>query len=282
VNESWVKLNIYTTAYYSDFTVFYWQVFCSAYRMRLFACYTFFALVLISIASCKEKDPVVIVDPPPFTEVAVLTETQGFRHESIDAGVAMFNNNGVKWKCVFSEMKTSAEFVAPGAATRYQILVLLNTTGDVFNEDEQKVLQEFVRGGGKVLAIHAASDAEYDWPWYNDMIGAWFSDHPATQQASCKVNQPNHIAAQGLPATWVRTDEWYNFKKLKQGLDVVISIDESTYTGGTHGANHPISWCQRFDGGKVFYTGMGHTVESYSDSLYVQHIGGAISWLKQD
>jgi type 1 glutamine amidotransferase len=238
-------------------------------------------LLSLFVAGCKEEEPNIIVDPPPYTEIAVLTETKGYRHESIEAGMQMLLANASKWKAVFTEMKDSKEF-STSVHSRYEILVLLNTTGDLFEADEQTALENYVRNGGKILAIHAATDAEYDWPVYADMLGAWFNDHPAIQEATLKVNQPAHTSVKEIPVNWVRTDEWYNFKNMKQGLDVVVSIDETTYTGGTHGANHPISWCQGFGKGKVFYTAMGHTAETYSEPLFIKHIEGAVNWLRED
>jgi uncharacterized protein len=99
------------------------------------------------------------------------------------------------------------------------------------------------------------------------------------QQALCRSETVNHPSLTGVPGNWIRTDEWYNFKDLLEDNQVLITVDESSYSGGTHGGYQPVSWCRNFEGGKVFYTGMGHTSETYSEPLFRQHLKGAIEWL---
>src|SRR5262249_44344408 len=82
-----------------------------------------------------------------------------------------------------------------------------------------------------------------------------------------------------LPAVWPRTDEWYNFSaNPRSRVHVLATLDESSYSGGTMGADHPISWCQFYDGGRSWYTAMGHTRESYSDALFLDHLRGGIGF----
>ena len=128
------------------------------------------------------------------------------------------------------------------------------------------------------MGIHAATDTEYDWGWYGRMVGAQFASHPATQEAKLTVVDKSHIATKHLPDTWTRTDEWYNFNKLSNDVKVLIKIDEKSYNGGTNGDNHPMAWYHDYDGGRAFYTELGHTDESYADSLYLQHILGGIQY----
>lgn len=233
----------------------------------------------IILFGCKQKDN---VDPPATQEdknVLVLTETQGFRHASISNGWSMFSINADQWNIKLTETKNSTMFTDESLKD-FDIVVLLSTTGDVFSDDEQVAFQNFVEQGGAVLGIHAAADAEYDWPWYVNMLGAWFDNHPAIQEATCNAVS-DHISVSGLPQTWVRTDEWYNFKNIATDNNVVVTIDETTYSGGTNGVDHPISWYRTIGDGKVFYTAMGHTEESYTDPLFVQHIRQAIKWLSE-
>ena len=240
-----------------------------------------FSTILLFV-SCKEKEPIIITDPgPALKNTLILTKTAGYRHSSIEAGMEMFRQYALGWQLNPTYAGNTEAFTGSGLAP-YSLIVLLNTTGDLFDKTAQQALQAYIRNGGRLLAIHAATDAEYDWPWYGEMLGAWFSNHPEIQEATCKINLPQHMAAAGLPAEWQRTDEWYNFKELKADNETVISIDEQTYTGGVHGNNHPISWGRTFEGGKIFYTAMGHTENTYSEPLFIQHIGGAIAWLMAD
>jgi type 1 glutamine amidotransferase len=110
------------------------------------------------------------------------------------------------------------------------------------------------------------------------MIGAYFSNHPAQQTASIILNDSNHLATKGLPAIWTRKDEWYNFKEISTHINVLLSLDEKSYKGGTNGANHPMAWYHEFEGGRVFYTALGHTNESYAEPLFLQHILGGINY----
>lgn len=236
-------------------------------------------IITLLFAACKEKEPQIIVDPgTEYAETLILTKTAGYRHSSIDAGMKMFEENADAWLLRITPDTNAAQFTSGGLA-KYKLIVLLNTTGDLFNNEQQFALQSYIKAGGRLIAIHAATDAEYDWPWYGEMLGAWFSDHPEIQEARCDIKLPQHAAATGLPSVWKRTDEWYNFKQLKPDNEVIISIDEKSYTGGTHGDNHPISWTRKYDGGKVFYTAMGHTDATYAEPLFKQHIRGAILWL---
>jgi type 1 glutamine amidotransferase len=234
--------------------------------------------LLLVLGACRKKPE--RPNPLPLTKNKVLlyTETAGYRHESISAGTEMFKENAEKWNLEIQEAATSDAFTVDNLK-QYRIIVFMSTTGDLFTPQEEAALQAYVKGGGAILGIHAASDAEYDWPWYGQMLGGWFIDHPAIQEAKCMVKMPAHESVKDISSPWIRTDEWYNFKNLQQNNQIVLTVDESSYTGGTHGAVHPISWYRTFDGGRIFYTAMGHTPETYKEELFIRHIGGAISWL---
>ena len=131
------------------------------------------------------------------------------------------------------------------------------------------------------MGIHAAADTEYDWPWYNRLAGAYFASHPSQsniRKATVDVLDKNHPSTAHLPDHWERTDEWYNYRSLYSDLHVLANLDENTYEGGINGSNHPIAWYHDFDGGRAYYTGGGHTDESYTEPLFVQHLLGALNW----
>ncbi|MEO6499442.1 MAG: ThuA domain-containing protein, partial [Mucilaginibacter sp.] len=119
---------------------------------------------------------------------------------------------------------------------------------------------------------------EYDWPWYGNLVGAYFKSHPAQQEAVLNIIDARHPATKHLPAQWKRKDEWYNYKWIATGLHVLIKIDETSYKGGENGADHPMAWCHDYDGGRAFYTELGHTDESYTEPLYLQHLLGGIKY----
>jgi type 1 glutamine amidotransferase len=129
------------------------------------------------------------------------------------------------------------------------------------------------------VGVHSATDTEYDWPWYGQLVGAYFKRHPAVQEAKLDVRDRTHLATKCLPATWTRRDEWYDFRAAPPAdATILLTIDEKSYSGGTMGDVHPMSWAHNFDGGRAFYTELGHTNESYKDQLYLDHLAGGILW----
>jgi Uncharacterized protein conserved in bacteria len=153
----------------------------------------------------------------------------------------------------------------------------MNTTGDVLDSLQQMALTNFIKSGKGFVGIHSASDTEYNWPWYGAMVGAYFKGHPKVQRALFnKVTQDEIV--KDLPDRWYRADEHYNFQTLPTGVTVLYNADENTYEGGEHGENHPMVWYHEYDGGRAFYTAMGHTTESYADPLFQEHILAAIRY----
>lgn len=207
--------------------------------------------------------------------ILVFHKTAGFVHKSIPAGVRAIEDLGHKNEFAIVSSNDPTLF-NPQDLSRYKAIVFLSTTGDVLNDEQQSALQEYIRNGGGFVGIHAAADTEYDWPWYNELVGAYFKSHPKTQQATVVVKDKNHPATRHLPDQWVRTDEWYNYKSIATGIHVLCELDESSYEGGENGSSHPIAWYREFDGGRTFYTGGGHTDESFSEPEFQRHILGGI------
>ncbi|MDT0344817.1 ThuA domain-containing protein [Streptomyces litchfieldiae] len=206
----------------------------------------------------------------------VFSKTAGFRHGSIEAGIAAIENLGTEHGFEVTATEDAAVFNDEDLA-QYEVVIWLSTTGDVLNDGQQAAFERYIRAGGGYAGIHAAADTEYDWPWYGELVGAYFSGHPAPQPATVKVEDPAHPATAGLPVQWERTDEWYNYRANPRGdVHVLASLDETTYSGGTMGAEHPISWCQDHDGGRSWYTGMGHDAAAFSEPQFLDHLLGGI------
>jgi type 1 glutamine amidotransferase len=148
----------------------------------------------------------------------------------------------------------------------------------VLNDAQQAAFEQYIRSGKGFVGIHAATDTEYDWPWYNRLVGAYFSSHPAIQPAVVRVINKTHSSTSFLPDAWSRTDEWYNFRNIQPTITVLATLDETTYIGGTNGTNHPIAWYHSYDGGRAFYTAGGHTAESYREPLFLRHLLGGIQY----
>ena len=213
----------------------------------------------------------------PTKRVLVFSKTRGFHHASIPAGIAAIQKLGMENNFAV-DTTTDSSFFVKKTLKKYDAVIFLSTTGNVLNDQEQKAFEKYIQKGGGFVGVHAATDTEYDWPWYNRLVGAYFKSHPKQQEAVLNITDPTHISTKHLPLVWKRFDEWYNFKNIQEGLHVLITIDEKSYTGGINGDFHPMAWYQDFDGGRAFYTEMGHTDESYLDPLYLQHLLGGIEY----
>ncbi|WP_299289198.1 ThuA domain-containing protein [uncultured Mucilaginibacter sp.] len=214
---------------------------------------------------------------PVKPKVLVFTKTAGFHHASIPAGVKAIIKLG-KENDFLVDTTSDASKINESNLAKYASVIFLSTTGSLLNNYEQADLERYMQAGGNFVGIHAASDAEYDWHWYGRLIGAYFDDHPQIQPAVLHVTDKNHPSTRSLPNEWKRTDEWYNFKKISPDIKVLISIDENSYKGGTNGASHPMAWYHNFEGGRSFYTELGHTDESYTDPTYLKHLLGGIQY----
>ncbi|TDO48659.1 glucose/arabinose dehydrogenase [Kribbella sp. VKM Ac-2527] len=207
----------------------------------------------------------------------IFSKTAGFRHDSIPAGIQAIRDLATENGFTVTATEDSTMFNDTELA-KYEVVIWLSTTGDVLTGDQQAAFERYIRGGGGYAGVHAASDTEYDWPWYGKLVGSYFDSHPpGTPNANVKVEDHAHPSTTEAPTTWNRTDEWYNYRtNPRDTVHVLASLDESSYTGGNMGVEHPIAWCQDYDGGRAWYTGMGHTIESFAEPAFRKHLLGGI------
>lgn len=234
------------------------------------------AFVVFLSLSCKTTDT---LDSPD--KVLVFTKTSGFRHESIEIGVKTIEELGKENHFEVTHTEDASLFSTENLK-QYKLVIFLNTTGDVLNAEEEQAFETFIKNGGSFVGVHSASDTEFEWAWYGKLVGAYFLNHP--KQATATIIRVNntHPATKHLPDQWIRHDEWYNFKSINQDINVLLNLEESTYEGGENGAFHPIAWYHEFDGGRSFYTALGHTNESYVEPEFKQHLlGGILYGLKR-
>lgn len=217
----------------------------------------------------------------------LFTKTDGFHHESIHEGVtgvrllASRHNFSVDWQenaSVFNDKNLE----------KYQVVIFLNTTGNILNEEQQTAFEKFIKSGKGYVGIHSAADTEYDWVWYTKLVGMMFKIHPQQQTAYLKVEDSNFPGMERFPKKLLWTDEWYTYSERKaDDLHLLVTVDEKTYDpsvkwGDTDskgmGAVHPISWYHKYDGGRSFYTGLGHIGLVYSDQTFLDHLYGGIYW----
>ncbi len=210
-------------------------------------------------------------------KILVYSKTAGYRHDCIPVAITAIQKMGTENGFLTDFTEDSTQFNAANLK-QYQAVVFLCTTHTVLSDAEQVDFQKYIEAGNGFVGIHAAADTEYDWPWYNKLLGAYFDSHPPQQQvAKIKVVDNTNISTSFLPAVWQRKDEWYNYKQFNPEVHVLLNLDESSYKGGNMGAQHPIAWYHAYDGGRSWYTGLGHIKEAYNtDSLFLQHLLGGI------
>ena len=211
----------------------------------------------------------------------VFTKTAGFVHNSIPEGVAALQKMAAENNWTIDTTSDAGLFTSDNLK-KYNAIVFLSTTGDVLNDAQQTAFESYMQGGGGYVGIHAAADTEYDWPFYNQVVGAYFLSHPKQQKAVINVKDKGHAATSFLPDRWERFDEWYNYKSIVPGIKVLALLDESTYEGGKNGDNHPIAWYHEIGKGRAFYTGLGHTKESYVEPFFLQHLLGGIRYAMKE
>ncbi len=214
--------------------------------------------------------------------VLVFSKTVGFRHDSIADGIACIKSLAREHGFSVTATEEASAFSNENLKN-FDLVVFLNTTGDVLNEDQERTLQNWYKAGNGFVGVHSAADTEYDWAWYGELVGAYFKSHPAIQPARVIVNTREHPSTAHLNDTWTRTDEWYDYRTSpRAGNRLLLSLDQYTFTGsattGAHPVSHPISWCREFDGGRTLYTGGGHTKESYSEPAFRAHLLGGMLW----
>ncbi|MEO5910407.1 MAG: ThuA domain-containing protein [Pelobium sp.] len=240
-------------------------------NLLLFIC----LLILPGVYSCKS---LFNSDKPSKNQILVYSRTKGYRHKSIEKGIEAIKKLGLSQHFQVIATEDSSMF-NDQELKKYKAIVFLSPTGsNLFNEQQKEALKNYIHNGGGFVGIHAATDCNYEWEWYGKMIGGFFMSHPKIQEAKLEVLDEKFIANKGIPKIWMHTEEWYNFKNFNPDVKVVLSVDEKSYTGGKMPDFHPISWYHQFEGGKVFYTALGHTDEDYTDELFLKHISGGIKY----
>jgi type 1 glutamine amidotransferase len=222
----------------------------------------------------------------------IFSKTAAFRHtECIPQGTVAIAQMAARRGFEVDATENANLFTDENLA-KYDVVIFLCTTGDVLNASQQAAFERFIKAGGGYAGIHSASDTEYDWAWYGGLVGAYFRDHPGVpgvnqqfQTATMTVEDRHTAATRRLGDTWTREEEWYNFRtNPRPDVHVLLSVDESTYDprgysvpgGSPPMGDHPISWCHDYDGGRSFYTALGHRGVYWEEPLLLAHVLGGI------
>ena len=199
--------------------------------------------------------------------VLVITETNGWVHDSIDSGLILIKDiaNRNNFNVYYSD---DSSVITDNNLKDIKTIIFLNTTQEILTDDEQKVMENFIKSGKGFVGVHAAADTEYDWQWYGKLVGAYFRSHPDVMNA--KIFTVDHSITDHLDYEWEIEDEWYNFDYTNNNINILLNLDEKSYEGGEHPDYHPITWFHEYDGGRSFYTGLGHTKEVYLDERFIK------------
>ncbi len=235
-------------------------------RISVLLLFTAMSVVLLSAYTTKKK-----------TRILVFSKTTGYRHASIPVGKKALMELGASHGYVVDTTEDALLFTTKNLK-QYDVILFLSTTGNVLDSTQQSVFEKFIRSGKGFVGIHAATDTEYDWPWYVGLVGASFESHPKQQTARLYRINKTHLSTVTLPDTWERFDEWYNFKNINPSTHTLLKIDEGSYTGGKNGDNHAVAWYHDYDGGRSFYTALGHTDASFTEPLFLEHCLGGIKY----
>ena len=222
---------------------------------------------------------------PPKGEVLIFSHTTGYRHDSIPAGIAAIGRIARRQGFSVRASEDPAQFTSHALRGVRAIVFLSSTTdpkapsSEWLTGERRAALQTFVRSGGGVMAIHAAADSHYHWPWYGRLIGGRFARHPeGTPTGTLALTERSHPVTAGMPATIRRSDEWYEFADYDPTSRLLVTLDPASIGEADVNPN-PISWVRQVDGGRVFYTAMGHTTESYADPYVLRHLGNGLAWV---
>ena len=218
-------------------------------------------------------------------KVLLITETAGWHHESIDYGVIAVSELAKRHNFEVARQQDAIKVTDDGLKD-FDAVIFLSTTADIFDANEQAAFERYIQAGGGYVGVHAASDTEYEWEWYTKLVGRMFKIHPTQQTARLNIVEHNFPGLEHFPDTLLFTDEWYEFQPdTIDGLKNLILLDETSYNpnvtwgdnvGKGMGSIHPIAWYHEFDGGRAFYTALGHIEKVYENQWFLDHLYGGI------
>jgi hypothetical protein len=263
---------------------------------------TLFGLAILSCSNpLHAQSGISAVAPAPHAKtihlkhVLVIAQTKGFEHDSVPTAMAAIFEMGQQSGLWDTTLRTDTELLTKkdlGRNTKnlnyFDLIIFASTTGELDMDDSQKQdMMSFIKDDGKgFVGIHAALDTNYKWPEYGEMIGGWFDEHPwMTFNAPIINEDPNFPAVRHLPNAFVKYDEIYQPKAWSRDkVNVLLSLDPSKldYENNPriHRADHdfPVAWSKLYGKGRVFYSTLGHTEESWEDPDIRKMYFEAIKW----
>lgn len=237
-----------------------------------------FALALLFAGSLQ-----VMAQTSP-RRVLVYSKVTGYFHESIPDGIKAIQKLGAQNSFAVDSTKDSTYFT-DNNLKKYAAVIFVNTSGNILSPEQKRAMERYIQAGGGFVGIHCASanfkripPPEPDWIWFHQLVGAVQTNHPAPSWGVIRIIDSKHPSTQHLPKEWTWHEEWYNFKDIQPDLHVLYTVDETTYKGGENGPNHPLAWYHEFDGGRSFYTALGHFPVAYTNPFFLKHILAGIEY----
>jgi type 1 glutamine amidotransferase len=228
------------------------------------------------------SSPTLVPQPgPAAVRVLMVTATLGFRHDSIEtARAAMASLAGASGEFRVTATEDLSLLTAAGLAS-YDVLFFALTTGELpLTSDQRAAILTFVNNGGGFMGAHSATDTLYGWPEYGDMVGAYFREHPWTQEAAVVVEDASHPAASGVGDRFSITEEFYTFRENpRPRVQVLLRLDASSV--GASG-DYPLAWVKPYGRGRVYYNALGHFPSTWLDARFQRQLRGAIRWAAQN
>lgn len=215
----------------------------------------------------------------PF-RILVFSKTAGYRHDSIPAGITSTRDFSERTKLFDVDASEDAGVFTPASLGQYAVIILLQCIGPFLSSDQIEALKGFVRAGGGIVGIHGAAAGMPEDEWYGRLIGAHFDSHPQPELGNVTVDDGQHWISMESRIDWM--DEWYNFRthpRSNPNLKILLKGDTTSFNGGKMGEDHPLAWCQEFEGGRSFFTALGHFQEAYRDKWFLEHMFKAIFWV---
>ena len=222
-------------------------------------------------------------------QILIFTKNgKGYVHENIPSSIAALQKLGVE-NGFSTDTTTNSALFTDNNLKKYDAIIFSNTNNNVFDTEEQKLaFMRYIQAGGGFMGIHSATGTERNWKWFKLMLGATFLRHPPFQKFTVHVLDKKHPAVKNLSPQWETNDECYFFKEINPSVHVLLYTDISTIKESADGKNitpdifgnrYPAAWCHEFDGGRIFYTALGHSKEDYSNATYLKHLLESLKWV---
>ncbi|GAA4899730.1 hypothetical protein LX16_0706 [Stackebrandtia albiflava] len=235
-----------------------------------------------AVATTMAVAALIVAVPAPVTAAAttvrvlLYTGTQ-WPHPATEEAISFIEMTGRRHGFEVTTTGAASEFTVPRLAG-YDVVMWLHNQGDTLNAEQRGAFEDWYRAGGGFVGVHAAAYAEPDWAYFDELLGArpraGERDEPSAKTITVNVE---HQSTRDMPAEWTeQEDQWYRFDRdpaENTGTEILATV-----AAETGDARRPVAWCRDFDGGRTWYTALGHRVKSFEDGDYMRMLRGGVWW----